>query len=111
MLEVVLFVTLAAMAWFWSDTLRARERALKAGARACAELNVQFLDQTVALTRLKMARNARGQVQWRRAYRFEFSTDGADRWFGHIDLLGTALESVRMDSPNGVIVLDRFHAG
>lgn len=104
MFEVILLLVILATAWFGFDTLRAREAALRVGARVCAEMNVQFLDQSVALARLQIARNARGHACFRREYRFEFSTDGTDRWSGVVTLLAARVDDVRMTTPGGVVV-------
>jgi hypothetical protein len=109
MFEVVLLLLIGAIAWFGFDTLRARESALRAGARACAELNVQFLDQSVALARVRVGRNAQGHACFRREYRFEFSTDGADRRPGSVALLGAVVEMTRLESPGGAVVQSYYH--
>lgn len=85
----------------WSDVLRAREAALRVCADACVRADAQLLDQTVRLARVGLARNARGQLRWRRHYRFEFSTSGADRLSGGVVMLGTELESLEMQQPDG----------
>lgn len=97
--------------WFVFDSLRAREQALHACRSACREIDVQLLDQTVALARLRLARDGRGRVRLRRRYNFEFSTGGSDRWLGHIDLLGLNVLGVELHGPSGAIILarSRFH--
>lgn len=88
---------LAAFGWFWLSSLRVREHAVAAGRHACAEAGVQFLDDTVALTRIRFARNNEGQLQFARLYRFEFSSTGNDRRPGNIRATGERVESVEMD--------------
>jgi hypothetical protein len=75
-----------ALGWFWSDSLRARDLALRECKKACGAANAQLLDQTVALAGLSLTRNAEGRVSIRRRYRFEFSLDGGDRYAGQITL-------------------------
>lgn len=67
---------------FWWTSARARELAVEHARRACHQRQVQFLDQSVALTRLRPARSARGSATWRRDYRFEFTN--------HVDFRDTA---------------------
>lgn len=95
--EVVALALLAALGWFWLSSLRVREHALAAGRHACAEAGVQFLDDTVALARIRLARNDLGQLQFARLYRFEFSNTGDNRRRGNIRVLGEHVESVEMD--------------
>jgi hypothetical protein len=90
-----------AVIWFWSDSLRAREQALRVCGAACRQLEVQFLDQTVAVYKLGLARDPRGRLRLRRFYGFEFSIDGVDRYRGQAVLLGHALELLQMDHPDG----------
>ncbi len=83
-----------------------RERALRVCAAACRQTNAQLLDQTVSLVRVGVGRNSGHRVLLRRRYKFEFSTDGVNRWQGRVTLLGQILESVQMDYPEGATILD-----
>jgi hypothetical protein len=95
--EVFALALLAALGWFWLSSLRVREHALAAGRHACTEAGVQFLDDTVALAHIRMARNDLGQLKFARLYRFEFSSTGDNRRRGNIRALGEHVESVEMD--------------
>jgi len=92
--------------WFWVDSLHARERALQVCADTCRQTNTQLLDQTVSLAGLGLGDISRNRLTLRRRYRFEFSTNGVDRWQGRVILLGDVLESVQMDYPEGSTILD-----
>ncbi len=96
MMIVFLLTAAAILVWFWLDSLRAREQAVAACAAVCGERGLQFLDQTVALSHLGLKRNARGRLQLFRAYAFDYSTDGTDRWPGRAVLLGAVVMSVEM---------------
>lgn len=85
------------VAFFWIDSLRARERALAAGRAACERYAVQFLDETVAFARLRLGRDEEGRLKIARTYTFEFSDTGNNRRYGAIVLLGTALQDVQME--------------
>lgn len=90
-------VALAALAWLWYDSMRARERAVAAGQAACARERLQFLDETVECTSVKPARHRAGHLVLRRAYRFEFSDDGSRRRSGQIVMLSAEVESLTME--------------
>ncbi|MDE2234530.1 MAG: DUF3301 domain-containing protein [Gammaproteobacteria bacterium] len=92
--------------WFWSDSLKARERMTRSCARICEELNLQFLDETVSLASLRLSRTASGRLTWKRTYVFEFSESGSDRWKGRACLSGWRVESVQLDNPNGVTIVN-----
>jgi hypothetical protein len=111
--DIVLgLVVLAGLVWFWADSARAREQMLARCRRLCEEMNLQLLDQTVSLVRLRLGRGEQGQAQWRRWYAFEYSVDGRDRWRGTARLLGRRVESIHMEHPHGpVIIADRARLG
>lgn len=94
MIEWAVLILAVAGAWFWLDTLKAREIALAAGQRACESESLQFLDWTVAQSRMRLARNSEGQVRVARTYRFEYSETGNDRNTGTIELLGRRVIAV-----------------
>ncbi len=88
---------MAALAWLWYDSMRARERAVAAGQRACERERLQFLDETVECISFRPARDAAGRMALRRVYRFEFSDRGDNRRGGGIVMLGGKVESVTME--------------
>jgi len=94
---VLALVALAALAWLWYDSMRARERAVVAGQQACARERLQFLDETVECTSVKPARHGAGHLALRRVYRFEFSDDGSRRRSGQIVMLSAEVESLTME--------------
>ena len=95
--SAVSLLVLAALAWLWFDSMRARERAVAAGQNACARERLQFLDETVECTSIRPARNSAGRLQLRRIYRFEFSDDGSRRRGGSIVMLSGEVESLTME--------------
>ncbi|MFO1320044.1 MAG: DUF3301 domain-containing protein [Burkholderiales bacterium] len=95
-MEIAALLFAVALGWFWLDTLNARETALRAGQDACHAEGVQFLDWTVAQSRLRLQRNDEGQVRLLRVYRFEYSETGNDRFDGSVTLLGRTVLSVRL---------------
>ncbi|MGH8283285.1 MAG: DUF3301 domain-containing protein [Gammaproteobacteria bacterium] len=105
LLGILALIVLAAFGWFWNDSLQARERMTETCARICGEMQLQFLDETVALARLRLTRAANGGLAWRRLYVFEFSESGSDRWKGRALLMGRRVESVQLDNPQGVTIL------
>jgi hypothetical protein len=97
MWEAWALAALALLAWLWFDSMRARERALAAGSRACERDGLQFLDETVECVSLRAARDEDGRLALRRVYRFEFSDDGRNRRSGGIVMLGGEVESLTME--------------
>src|SRR3954465_5186566 len=97
MWEGAAIVLIAAGLLLWADSLRARERAVKAGRDACERYDLQFLDDTVAFARLRLARDEEGQVKIARTYTFEFSDTGNNRRHGAIMMLGARLADLRLE--------------
>jgi len=95
--SLLFLLLLAALGWYWSDSLRALETARQMGKRVCSDANVQFLDDTVARVALALVRDASGRRVLRRTYRFEFSETGNSRREGQLVLLGSRIESVTME--------------
>lgn len=94
MWEAFALLLLAAGTFLWVDALRAREAALAAGRAACERYDLMLLDDTVAVTRTRLERNAEGHLRIARTYRFEFSDTGNNRRQGAIRLLGSRTEDI-----------------
>lgn len=88
---------MGALVWFWLHSIRILEIARYAGKQVCNRAGVQFLDDTVAGTRLQLARDANGRRTLRRTYRFEFSETGNSRREGEVVMLGDRVERVMME--------------
>jgi hypothetical protein len=84
----------ALLAWFWQDSLAARERANTAASDACERLNLQLLDGTVAFTRLQFTRGANGHLGFRRTYVFDYTANSIERRQGFVILTRERVESV-----------------
>jgi hypothetical protein len=90
----LLLIAALLAAWAWHATLRARELANRVALDTCRKLNVQFLDGTVAFTRLRPVRDASGRLTLRRSYVFDYTEDGMTRRQGFVILRGLDLEAV-----------------
>ena len=97
MWEGAAIVLLAAGIFLWLDSLRARERAVKAGRAACERYSLQFLDDTVSFTRIRLKRDEEGHVKIARTYTFEFSDTGNNRRHGAIVMLGGELQDLQLE--------------
>ena len=97
MQEIIFIFVVILSFWLWRDSLNAREQALVAAKRACKQLNVQFLDDTVSISRLRLCRTKYGTVALCRLYSFDFSLDGEVRRLGNISMRGQIIEDVMLD--------------
>ena len=95
--EAIALAVLAAAALLWADSLRARERAVRAGRDACSRYGLQFLDETVSFSRMRLARDDEGHVKIARTYTFEFSDTGNNRRDGAIVMLGGEVQDLQLE--------------
>jgi hypothetical protein len=93
--NLLAILALLLLGWFWLDCLRARELATGICRAVCEKSNVQFLDQTVALSRMGVRRTDVG-LRLRRVYRFDYSEEGVGRRCGYLVLLGLSLEAISL---------------
>lgn len=82
---------LAGIAWLWLDSLKAREAAIHAARGVCAAEGLLLLDDTVAISGLKPARDEDGRLKLLRSYDFEYSDTGNNRLKGSLVLRGRSL--------------------
>lgn len=94
-LLVILCIALAVGVWVYNR--RIQENAYKAAQQACKDAAVQNLDGYVALKKVYFDK-AEGKIRFLRRYQFEFATDGAQRYQGHIIMQGKWPVIVEMDS-------------
>ena len=97
MWQALAIVLIVLGALLWADSLKARERAVRSGRSACERYQLQFLDDTVAFARLRLARDEEGQVRIKRTYTFEFSDTGNNRRHGAIVMLGGEVADMHLE--------------
>ena len=93
LLDLLVVAVPAALIGLWWTGSRVRELAVGHARRACASQGVQFLDQSVALSRLTLERGG-GRAALRRVYAFEFTTHGEHRDGGTVTMRGQRLVRV-----------------
>jgi len=105
---IALFI-LAGIIWFWLDSIKTKEVAIDASGQACREMQVQFLDQTVSLAKLKPIRNHQGRLSLQRIYHFDFSIPSEpsiaiQRHHGQAIMRGQQVQHIHLDKPEGLII-------
>jgi hypothetical protein len=91
---LALLAAMLAVAWFWHDSLGARENANAAALDTCQSTGATLLDGTVAFRKLETVRVAGGSLGFRRTYVFDYTRDGATREQGFVVLTGHSVDSV-----------------
>ena len=92
---------------FWSAARAAAERAGDVGRTACEAAGVQWLDQSVHASGLRLCRGEDGRLGFERSFRFEYSEDGVDRHVGRLVLRGDRL--VRFIGPARAASVVQLH--
>lgn len=82
----------------WWQSRHVKALALHHATRRCRKLELQLLDQSVALRRMRPTLGTASLLQWRRTYDFEFSSSGQERSRGSLVMLGNRLESLHLDA-------------
>jgi len=111
-LEISLIVAVLGAAWFWLDSLNKRDIAVAMGRQSAERHGLQFLDETVAISHLRAARDSTGRMRIERTYTFEVSDTGSDRLSCTLTLLGKHLQKLEMPpyrDPDSNVIPLRFH--
>ena len=82
----------------WWNAQGVKQTALIATKAHCKHLNVQLLDDGLALKGFWFKRNQHGNLTLWRCYNFEFTSTGNERYSGQIIMLGRLVEKIRMDA-------------
>lgn len=88
---LILMIAGAAAFFMFTAARAAAERAAEISRDACAAAGVQWLDQSVHASGLRLRRKGDGWMGLERSFLFEYSEDGHDRHIGRVVLLGDQL--------------------
>ena len=105
--ETLSIAFFGALAWFWLDSLKAREAGVREAREACAADGLQLLDDTVAGRGMRIVRADDGRLRLQRTFTFEYSDTGDNRRRGSVTLLGHDVVLIRLRprlaAVNGVV--------
>ena len=92
----VLMLLATGAAWLWHNH-GMRERALERVKQHCNKLDIELLDENVALKKIAFIPDAKGNRRLARVYNFEFTVTGDQRHTGTITQFGA--HSVKIELP------------
>ncbi|WP_027147308.1 MULTISPECIES: DUF3301 domain-containing protein [Methylobacter] len=95
--DIILIGLLIVAYLYWASAQRVKSIALNATKQHCLDMNVQMLDDYIALTGLWLKRDRTGKVHLWRSFQFEFSSTGNERYNGQIVMFGCRIESIQME--------------
>ena len=82
---------------YWSSSHDVKQIAYNAVKAYCLKMDVQLLDDYVALNGFWLKRNEHGKIQVWRSYVFEFTSQGDDRYNGKVIMLGRKIEAIQLE--------------
>jgi hypothetical protein len=91
-----LFLAVAALAAAWAHHANLSRHAVALARQHLHNQDLQFLDQSAVLCRLRPVRDRRHGLCWQRRYQFEFSSQGDRRYQGWITLNGRWLAGIEL---------------
>lgn len=81
---------------YWWHAYQIKERTLNQVKKHLKELDLQLLDQSIALKKTRIQRSAQGHLNLSRLYQFSFSSNGDDRYLGEVQLSGPTIISFHL---------------
>ena len=103
--SLTLLILLGLMTWLWFDIQRNQEVAKTICKQICQQFNLQLLDDTIALVKIRWQRSNRGWLQLKWIYEFEFSDSGNNRQLGIIMMRGMVMEMLELPGYLNRIIL------
>ena len=95
--DILVFAGFLSFAMLWWNAQGAKQRALESTRAYCKRMDLQLLDDVVALRGFWFKRDRGGRLHLWRSYNFEFSSTGSERYQGRIILLGFSVESIELE--------------
>lgn len=97
-MNILVIILLLSIIFYWLDSIRAKEVATEKASAACKKVSLEFLDQTVAINKVRLRRDGNGRLKFYREYQFEFSSTGEFRYKGIVQMLGHRLIAIEMEA-------------
>ncbi|MBR9884867.1 MAG: DUF3301 domain-containing protein [Oceanospirillales bacterium] len=86
--DLIWLVITGTLCLLWWKGQKVREIALRHARNGCADMDLQLLDESVALRAIWLKRDDDGQIHLWRRYHFEFASTGDERYVGEVVTLG-----------------------
>ena len=98
MLNDIVLIGFICLAYgYWVNAQKAKEIALGTAKDHCLAMEVQMLDDYVALNGIRLKIDKLRKMQIQRSFLFEFSSTGYERYQGTVLMLGRRVESIYME--------------
>lgn len=97
MLDLFFIILLLLIGVYWSNAMKAREIAFIAVKVHCQKMDVQLLDEYVALIGIWPKRDDDGKIKAWRSYQFEFTSTGDERYNGKVVMMGDKVLRIQLE--------------
>jgi hypothetical protein len=94
--DLFIMALVVAAGWYWwkaGDLKNLTQQQVK---QHCDKASLELLDESLVLTSLGLAKNRQGHWQFRRSYRFEFSSTGEYRYRGTVTVVGKQVTNIEL---------------
>ena len=92
-----LLLLIGILVWFWLANLKSRDIATQTARGSCSRQNLQFLDGTVSLGKIRPYYRNRNDFGVQRTYVFDYSGDGLTRQTGCVIMHNTRVTSMILE--------------
>lgn len=96
-IEIAGIILISALLLYWSNAKKAQEYVYQLVKNHCQQLQLQMLDDYVALSQLSWQRGPTGKIEWLRSYVFEFTSTGEERYQGMIQIRGYRVQMIKLE--------------
>lgn len=96
-MNLMLIILLLTIGLYWSNSMKANEIAFYFVKNHCQKLDIQLLDEYVALNSFWIKRDEQKKIKIWRSYQFEFTSTGYERCNGKVILLGHKILNIQLD--------------
>lgn len=95
--NLISIASIAAVILYWWASQGMRQIALQACRAYCDKQDLQLLDESVGLRRIRVKRGERGRLGLCWTYEFEFTATGYDRFKGRITILSARVFDIDLE--------------
>lgn len=101
--ELLALFLLGLLGLFWSDNRKAYERAKQTCLGICLQHQVELLDDTISIQRLRLVRTYQG-IRLQRVYRFDYTDFSTLRKTGYLMMSGRSIDYVRLQEDDHQVI-------
>ncbi|MCB1663674.1 MAG: DUF3301 domain-containing protein [Pseudomonadales bacterium] len=91
------FVILSGFSYWW-HAYGIKQTALQQTKAYCQKMDLQMLDESIALNRVTIKRDSNGHINFIRVFRFEFASTGDERYQELTTMHGRHCQNIHLDA-------------